>query len=349
VTRAWADTNGNFIPDCNLANRGQNGECGPLQNLNFGSPVITTRFSDDVLKGYGVRPYNWDLGAEVQHQIGARMSASAGYYRNWYGNFRVTDNLLVAPEDFNPFCVTGPADSRLPGGGNTQVCGLLDINPAKFGQVSNLVRPAKDFGKQTQVSNFFTLAMEARLGAGARFGGGIDTGRTTTDICDIRKGVPELTIAGVVGPTNPFCHITQPFSANTQIKLNGSYQLPYDVFVSGVYQNLPGPPYTADFAAPVAAIQTSLGRPLSGGARTATVPLIQPQTRFEDRTTRLDLRLGKMVRISQRMRVQANLDLYNALNSSSVLQDTNAYGARWLVPTLMLEPRILQFSAQVTF
>src|SRR6185436_20158065 len=83
VTRAWTDSNGNFIPDCNLANRGQNGECGPLQNLNFGSPVITTRFSDDVLKGYGVRPYNWDLGAEVQHQIGARMSASAGYYRNW--------------------------------------------------------------------------------------------------------------------------------------------------------------------------------------------------------------------------------------------------------------------------
>ncbi len=349
VTRAWTDTNGNFVPDCDLANRGQNGECGPLQNLNFGSPVITTRFSDDVIRGYGIRPYNWDLGAEVQHQIGAKISASAGYYRNWYGNFRVTDNTLVSPEDYNPFCVTGPADSRLPGGGNTQVCGLFDVNPAKFGQVNNLVRPAKDFGKQTQASDFFTLAMEARLGAGARFGGGIDTGRTTTDICDIRKAVPELTITGVVGPTNPYCHIVQPFSANTQIKLNGSYQLPYEVFVSGVYQNLPGPPYTADFAAPLAAIQPSLGRPLSGNARTATVPLIVPQTRFEKRTTRLDLRVGKMVRISQRMRVQANVDLYNALNSSSVLQDTNAYGARWLVPTLMLEPRILQFSAQVTF
>ena len=49
------------------------------------------------------------------------------------------------------------------------------------------------------------------------------------------------------------------------------------------------------------------------------------------------------------MRVQANFDLYNALNSGDILVTTNAYGARWLVPTLIPEPRILQFSAQVSF
>ena len=47
--------------------------------------------------------------------------------------------------------------------------------------------------------------------------------------------------------------------------------------------------------------------------------------------------------------MQANVDLYNALNSGSVLALTNAYGARWRVPTLILEPRILQFSAQLNF
>jgi hypothetical protein len=36
-------------------------------------------------------------------------------------------------------------------------------------------------------------------------------------------------------------------------------------------------------------------------------------------------------------------------NSGSVLADSNAFGARWLVPTLVLEPRILQFSAQISF
>jgi hypothetical protein len=107
--------------------------------------------------------------------------------------------------------------------------------------------------------------------------------------------------------------------------------------------------YTADWAAPLASIQTSLGRPLAGGARTATVPLIAPQSRFDERTTRLDVRLAKNLRVGQRLRVQANLDLYNALNSSSILALTNAFGARWLVPTLVLEPRILQFSASINF
>ena len=339
VTRSWNDVNGNFVPDCDLANRAQNGECGAMQNQNFGNPAVTTRYADTVLRGFGVRPYNWDVGAEVQHQIGAGMSVTAGYYRNWYGNFRVTDNQAVAPADYKTYCVTGPADSRLPGGGNAQVCGLADINPDKFGQVNNLVRPAKDLGKQSQVSNFVLFSVDARLANGVRFGGGVDTGRTVTDNCFVVDSPQQLVN----------CHVSQPFSANTQIKLNASYPLPGDLFVSAIFQNLPGPAYTADYPAPVAIITPSLGRVLSGNNRTATVPLIAPQTEFEDRTTRLDLRLAKTLRVGERVRVQGNFDLYNVLNSGSVLVTTNAFGARWLVPTLIPEPRILQFSAQVNF
>jgi hypothetical protein len=339
VNRSWTDANGNYVPDCNLANRAANGECGPLANQNFGSPVITTRYSDDVLKGFGVRPYNWDFGAEVQRQVGTAMSVTAGFYRNWYGNFRVTDNELVTPSDYGTYCVAGPADPRLPSGGGSQICGLADINPDKFGQVRNLVRPAKDFGTQTQVSNFITLGAEARFSSGARFGGGIDMGRTVTDNCFVIDSPQQLVN----------CHVAPGFFSQTQVKLNGSYPLPAEFFVSAVFQNLPGPAYTADWAAPVASIQPSLGRALSGGARTATVPLLAPQTQFEDRTTRLDLRIAKSLPVGQRVRIQANVDLYNAMNSGSILAVTNAYGARWLVPTLVLEPRILQFSAQVSF
>jgi hypothetical protein len=77
--------------------------------------------------------------------------------------------------------------------------------------------------------------------------------------------------------------------------------------------------------------------------------LLAPSTYYDRRTTRLDLRMGKSVRLTQRVKVQGNIDLYNVTNSGSVLADTNAYGSRWLVPTLVLEPRILQFSAQLTF
>jgi len=352
VTRSWNDTNGNFIPDCDLANRALNGECGPLQNLNFGNPVVTTRYSDSVLKGFGVRPYNWDMSAELQHQIGRDMSVTAGYYRNWYGNFRVTDNLAVSAADFNSYCVTAPSDPRLPNGGGYKVCDLYDISPAKFGQSNNLVRPAKDFGKQTQVSNFMTFSIDARFASGVRFGGGVDAGRTTADICEVRKVLPELNITSglaPITPTSPYCHITSPLSGNTQVKLNGSYPLPRGFFVSALYQNLSGPSYTADWAAPTAVIAPSLGRDLAGGSRTATVGLMAPNSTFDERTQRLDVRMGKSLRLTQRVKVQGNMDLYNVTNSGSVLADTNAFGARWLVPTLVLEPRILQFSAQITF
>jgi hypothetical protein len=311
--------------------------------------VVTTRYDDAVLRGFGVRPYNWDLSAELQRQIGRDMSMTVGYYRNWYGNFSVTDNLAVSPADFNSYCVTAPRDPRLPNGGGYQVCDLYDISPAKFGQSNNLVKQAKDFGNQTQVSNFFTFAMDARFASGVRFGGGIDTGKTTTDICEVRKALPELNIAGSVTPSSPYCRVSSPFSGNTQIKLNGSYPLPHEFFVSALYQNLSGPAYTADWAAATGLISSSLGRDLAGGARTATVGLLAPNTYFDHRTTRLDLRVGKSVRLTPRLKVQGNVDLYNVTNSGSILADTNAYGARWLVPTLVLEPRILQFSANLTF
>ena len=59
----------------------------------------------------------------MHRELGGHMSLVGGYYRNWQGNFRVTDNLAVAPGDYSPYCITAPTDPRLPGGGGNQVCG----------------------------------------------------------------------------------------------------------------------------------------------------------------------------------------------------------------------------------
>ena len=43
VTRQWRDLNGNYIPDCDLANFNDQPECGPISNQNFGknNPLAT--------------------------------------------------------------------------------------------------------------------------------------------------------------------------------------------------------------------------------------------------------------------------------------------------------------------
>jgi hypothetical protein len=145
------------------------------------------------------------------------------------------------------------------------------------------------------------------------------------------------------------CRIVTPFKAQTQVKLNGSLPLKAGFVFSGVYQDLSGPAIEGVWAAPNSAIAPSLGRNLSGGALTANVPLVAPETVFEGRIRRLDLRVTKIFRLTSNMRLQVNVDAYNALNSSAIQSDQTAFGASWLSPTTILDPRILQFSGQLSF
>jgi hypothetical protein len=151
--------------------------------------------------------------------------------------------------------------------------------------------------------------------------------------------------------------VVWPWSAQTQFKLFGSYPLPYDIVVSGIYRNeaalrsaAGGQTLSieANWAVPNSVIAPSLGRSLAGGARTATVPLVAPYTMFEDRLNQLDLRVSKNIRMG-RTRLQANVDLYNALNASPVTGVIGTYGPRWLQPNQILEGRLIQLSGQLTF
>ena len=129
VTRNWNDftyaagdpRSGNYVPDCDLTNQQLNGECGIISNLQFGqNNPNATQYADDVLRGWGVRGYNWQFSGSVQHEIRQGLAVNVGYFRTWYGNFTVTENTAVTPADFTEFCVTAPSDARLPGGGGSR-------------------------------------------------------------------------------------------------------------------------------------------------------------------------------------------------------------------------------------
>ena len=368
VARTWADTNGNYRPDCDLGNRGANGECGAMADQNFGGFNPSTRYAADALRGFGARGSNWDLSAEVQHQLRPGVSVTGGYYRNWYDHFLVTDNLAAAtPADYSPYCITAPVDPRLPGGGGYPACGLYDVSLAKFGQVNNLVTQASNYGKRKLVNDFFNVTLNTRFGSNLQVGGAFDTGRTVNDVCfNVNSPGANATALPGVSATpaaftattidgQPICRIVTPFKGQTQVKTFWSYPFPGDIVVSGVFQSLSGPAITASYAASNAEIAPSLGRNLAAcGARpvctaTATVPLVAPQTLFEGRNTRLDLRLTKQIHVGPKTLVRANVDLYNALNASSVLVLNNTYGSAWQKPIVILDGRLIQFSAQLTF
>src|SRR5207253_1792589 len=115
ATRNWNDANGNFVPECDLDNKTANGECGALGNQTFGTPIVNTTLTDDVQRGWGVSPYLWESQVAVQQELAPNVGLTAGYFRTWYGNIYVTDNLRVEKADFDSYCITAPVDSRLPG------------------------------------------------------------------------------------------------------------------------------------------------------------------------------------------------------------------------------------------
>src|SRR5262249_23299469 len=141
-----------------------------------------------------------DFSARIEHEFRRGISVSGGYFRNVLGNFTVTDNVAVTPADYTSFCITAPVDPRLPGGGGFPVCGLADVVPAKFGQSTNVVKQASNFGKQTQVANFFNINLNAQLGSDLQIGGGLDTGRLLDDRCFLVDSPQEMLNCRVVQP-----------------------------------------------------------------------------------------------------------------------------------------------------
>ena len=90
ANRTWNDSffpvgdprRGNFVPDCDFSNTAINGECGVLQNLNFGqNNPRATRYDPAYLNGSGNRNYNWEVSAGIQHELLQGLAVNASYFR----------------------------------------------------------------------------------------------------------------------------------------------------------------------------------------------------------------------------------------------------------------------------
>jgi hypothetical protein len=374
ASRTWHDTNGNYIPNCDFTNPNANGECGALSNNKFGTVVPGMTYADDVLHGWNKRMYSYQTSVAVQQELRQGLAATVGYYRTSYGNILAAVNQAVTPADFTTYCLTAPLDARLPGGGGNQVCGLYDVSPAKFGQVSTLITQASDRGYNiTRVYNGVDAVLNGRFGAKATVTGGVGVGRTVADDCALNAS-PGVLVAGngftdgldpaAVGGIHPlssaYCHVAPPWSQSVQYKISGVYNLPYDVSVSGVFQNLPGIAVASNSGGTCfggtcltyanAQVAPALGRNLAAGPNaTVVVPIVAPSVQYEDRLTQIDMRLTKLFKVGGPRRLRANVDLYNLLNANSITGENAIFGATYRNVTQIMSARYVKFGAQLDF
>ena len=363
TSRSWGDSNSNLIPDCDLRNPNANGECGPMANKNFGQQVISTAADPNWIQGWGKRPYSWAGSLAMERQLANGVALTAGFYRTVFGNFTVTRNTAVTPADFSPYCFTAPNDPRLPASvSGQQICGLYDVNPDKFGQVTNMVTLASNYGRASEYYNGVDVNLVARLPRGINISGGWNIGNSISLLstwpgvttsksnqCVLVNSPQDLKYQVVSGVATG-CESGNPYQ--NLVKINGSVPLPWNLQAAAVYQNIPGPNYGGIYTATNAQIAPSLGRNLSGGVQTVQIDLLQPLSQYFDyRINQLDVRLSKIFRTRGR-KFQLNVDVYNAMNGSYALWTNNNYGsngASWLRPTSTFDARLIKFGAQYDF
>jgi hypothetical protein len=378
--RTWTDANRNFIPDCDLMNSAaQNAatsptfdatkdSCGPWTNLNFGVPFGTTRVNPDVQHGWGVRNYDWQFGVAVQQEVLPRVALDVSYNRRWWGNFFVTDNLALGPQDYDQVTITAPNHPKLPDGGGQQVTFLTRNARTAFGATDNYFTTMDDYGDVTAYWHGVDAQVSARLGGRLFAQLGSSGGRGVRDYCDVAAKLPEMYGGGGMfsGQQVGACAVSEDWL--TSWRGSVAYTVPkVDVLVSTSFRSTPGVApaggsvasngnsLAANYVVTNANLLAQTGRSFTPGLTQQTVNLLPLGHFFPDRLNSFDVRFGKNLRFG-RTRTNVAIDLYNLFNVNTGTAYTQTYdsnpainGATWLNPTTVLNPRFARFNVTLDF
>jgi hypothetical protein len=373
VSRNWTDTNGNKVVDCDLLNFADQSaidSCPELtgNNLNFGrTGTPTTTVNPALLKGWGVRPNDWQWGVTVQQQLIPRVSLDMGYSRRWFRGVQVTDNVNRDPSDYDSYVVTAPSDSRLPNGGGYPITVYVPTAAAAREAALNYVTFQTDFGpEQDNHYDGVDVTLNARLRQGLTLQAGTTTGRSVVDQCETRMKIDS--------PDPRDCRSNNPFQ--TTLRGLASYTIPkIDVLVSATLRSQPVVERSASMDLPNTclgwgfATQTGcsqqtvlglLGRLPAGSSATGTTGIgiddNQHQIWDDHRRTQVDMRFAKILRFG-RTRTDIGVDLSNLLNTNYPTSWDNTYqlvnvtqpGGTWNNPTAVYAPRFVRLNFTVNF
>ncbi len=348
---------GDGIVQGDPTNPAPNGELlSPQANLAWGLPQITTFHDPNWAFGWGNRESEWEISGSVQQELMSGVSLDVGYFRRHTINIPVVDDRAVGPEDFVVAVYDVPADSRLPDGGG-RTLSFFDLKPDSVRVSDELTVSSDNFGTDTRTWQGFDFTLDARI-EDVLLQGGVSTGSFSYNYCDVQAGAPETQPGRAEGflpqstnnvdeSTMALEHCDRTENWLTQVKLLGSYTLPYDIQIAATLQNQPGPERKAIVT--VAGEQTSLGRPFTLFPGGATINLLDPQSAFGDRFTQLDLRFTKFVNLGGTARLRAMFDVFNVFNANSATAENPAFGDTWLDPVIIMPGRLAKFALQLDF
>ncbi len=366
-TRVWTDLDGNGLPLDNAGNIQFAELANSASTPTFGRLTVpTTQYSPDLLRGWGKRGYNDEITFAMQHQIADRISVNGGYYRRTFGNTTFTDDLRYDASSYDSFCITAPSDPDLPGGGGYQVCGVQDLKPSVFAQnlpANSLIRFSDDFGGETNRYQGFDVNIDGRFRNGAFLKAGIGATARLFDNCNLLAAGLDAVVTAASQGTETYpdgsssCH--REYGYRPDLKMSGSYTLPWDVQLAGTFQfsrgiqnGGAGPSLNASWAMTSAqAVQSGARTWTSVASR--TINLIREGADYgKHNLEQLDIKLAKRFTLNK-VRLRVDFDLYNVFNSSWPYTVTTAYSiaptGQWQRPTNVLQSRFFKLGGNISF
>ncbi|MDO8681386.1 MAG: carboxypeptidase-like regulatory domain-containing protein [Acidobacteriota bacterium] len=326
--RTWSDLNG----DDNV----QLNEIGPV-NTPFNISGVSNRRPDPDIK----RPYQWESTLGVQRELMGGVLLSANWIRRDYRRLFWADNVLTTHNDYTLVNIPNPLNPA-------EMLPIYNLNVAKRGQVEIIESNSTE---NKRWYNGFDLGFTTRT-HGASLYGGVSAGKQTTVNCQVDD------------PNSlRFCDqrdLNMPYLIS--LKLAGTYTLPYGFSLSGSWQGLPGVPVGTNrqdaeyssashrVADPSLNVDYNVGRAQipSLTLTSVTVPLLTPGTKFLERRNQIDVRMAKRFKVKGG-ELQGQFDVFNLLNSSTILSQTETFGSALGRPTAILQGRLFALGMQLNF
>ena len=358
----WRDLNGDDIAQGTVSYL-PDGTRVPCVYLTTGCEInvaaLPSNFGVAALNTYGNYPRTWNLehGLELQHEVMPRLSATASWFHGAFHNLTTTINQSLTVDgdplrntNYYPLTVYNPTSgepitvySRTVAAGTLPVKNLDTFDP-----------------QREQIYNAYNLEFRFRPGRGAQVFGGLAIERQLEANC--------------TSPDNPnsirFCDDRDnriPFSKN--VKLAGSYPLPWGIQLSGAFQSNQSPSatsvttsrnmtatrgttrYPASCPAPCPAGTVILPATFIGSPTSPTqlsVALIPYNAAFVERITQLDFKVSKNFKVGGAT-VSPSFEIFNINNSDAIVSyvSTNVLSASYEKPNSILQPRMIGVGAVV--
>jgi hypothetical protein len=332
VRATWRDLDGNL--------RLTPGACGSITcSPELGTiPAFST--SNRTYDGNAKRPFDDEFSIGVDHSLTNDLGMSVTYHhrRHPYGLGLI--NLARPSTGYTPVDrqFTNPS-------GQVETITVYSLDPALL-RVSQQSITSSDVLKSSY--DGVNISVNKRFRERWQMLGGMAFSNNKGFYHD---GI--LTTGNGFDLNNPNSHLGREDSAiftdvPFQMNLAGSYLFPKDVLVAVKYTARSGVPLLRQLS-------------VRGLTQNETV-YVAP--RGEDRTESVaafvDLRLSKRFELGERARFEASVDLFNLLNSNSILDQNSSVGTSsgptvaalstsWGRPSLLLTPRIIRLGVKLSF